>query len=183
MMSDGSPCGVYGLSLFQESLLVQEVASVAGTTDTLARVALEAMQFDASDAIDLLVHAQWVAPVNTSQAARAASMRDLSQVVMHVCGCAKETADAVLRDTKYDADSAIDMLIHGLWDRAASSNVQPSNSTCCHEQPTRPENVESTSHARTVVGSLLRQGDYAVYVRTGETIRVLSVHTENEGAH
>jgi hypothetical protein len=184
-MSDGTPCGAYGLSLLQETELVRLVSTTVGTTEEVARIALEATQYDTEDAIDLLVHAQWVAPAESSQAARSASMRDRSQAIMDICGVEVETADAVLRYTGNDADAAVDILTHGLWNPDAVSSVEPTNTTCCHQCPPSPQtdlSIPPTSIVDESGCKLFVQGDYACYVRTGEMLRVISVHTEDAGA-
>jgi hypothetical protein len=191
LMSDGSPCGAYGLSLLQEKSLIEQVAAVAGTNTEAARIALEGTHFAFEEAMELIIHGQWVSPSETSQHARATSKRNLSQTVMDICDVDMETAAAVLKSNGNDAESAIEMLTLGQWNPDAVS-VQPTNtSACCHEfQESSGEDEDFPPNvAPDVTGDQsdptkpFVKGDYACYLRTGETARVLSVHTENGGAN
>ena len=184
MMSDGSPCGAFGLSELQETELVRVVASTLGTSLEASRIALEASQYDAEDAIGLLTHAQWVSPVELSQESRAASMRDLSQIVVDVCNVEMETAAAVLKATGYDAGAAIDMLTLGQWNPDAVSSLLPvNNSSCCEHRACDAEDVSlSPTCAAVSQCQQFVQGQYACYLRTGEKVQVVSVHIEEAGA-
>lgn len=182
MMSDGSPCGDFGLSQLQETELVQTVASTLGTSLDASRIALEASQYDIEDAINLLTHAQWIAPAAASQESRAASMADLKQVVMDVCDVEMETAAAVLKATGNDAEEAIQMLILGQWNPGAMSATLPVNTTsCCEHVPGPAEDLSSPPTCPVAVSKFIK-GQYACYLDTGEMVRVVSVLTDESGA-
>jgi NACalpha-BTF3-like transcription factor len=187
MMSDGSPCGDFGLSHLQETELVQVVASTLGTSLDASRIALEASEYDIEDAINLLTHAQWIAPAAVSQESRAASMSDLKQVVMDVCNVEMETAAAVLKATGNDAEEAIDMLTTGQWHPDAMSATLTVNTTSCCEHLSGPgEDLCSPPTCPVAVSQSKSfvKGQYACCLDTGEMVRVVSVLvvTDKSGA-
>jgi NACalpha-BTF3-like transcription factor len=183
-MSDGSPVGSHGISLLAETALVELVAETLGVQPGPSRIALDATGYDFEEAINLLTYAQWAAPSEVSQPARAASFRDLAQIVANVCEVDIDTAIAVLKAHANDTDAAIDAVITGQWKPEAVSYVETTNSTSCNQCHSVPQNVSSSPAFRTLTddeSDLFLKKEYARYLRTEEFCRILIVHTEDPG--
>jgi NACalpha-BTF3-like transcription factor len=185
MMSDGSPCGDFGLSQLQETELVNTVASTLGTSLEASRIALEASQYDIGDAIHMLTHAQWIAPAAVSHQSRAASKNDLAELVMKVCDVDMETASAVLKVSGNDPEEAIDMLTKGEFNpNAMASTLSVNTTSCCDHLPGLPEDLSSPPTCPVAIRKPFVKGQYACYLDTGEMVRVVSVlsTTDKSGA-
>jgi NACalpha-BTF3-like transcription factor len=134
---------------------IKIVAEVCGVTPKIAAVALEAAEFDVSEAIELISMGQVIAPEGTTNKPKQDSIIDKENSVMECVGVDRETARAALFENDNDAMYACDALSNGWNPPRLDDTFTKLNSTCC---PT--ETVDSLDKVKIYLHAVRTECDF-----------------------
>jgi NACalpha-BTF3-like transcription factor len=132
----------------REIELIELVASVCGVTPQIACIALEASEFDDSEAIELISMGQEIAPKGRTNKSEQDSIVDRENSVMECVGVDRETAQAALYENDDDTVYACDALTNGSWNPTPLNDTHiPTSTTGCPAESVEPDKVKIFLHA------------------------------------